>query len=225
MKFSYEYTHERDVESAYILRLSNNKISQELSARCKYSCDKIGMPAKYWEAFDGTNKTDVIIPEHLKNQSHIHWLKVHKTDISSAQIAIILSHYSLWCRCIELDKPIVIFEHDAVMVKPFLKFGFYNMIQFLGCIEQVKGVLPTYKLPPHASWYEGRLRFICRAHAYAIDPQVAKNLVSHIIKVGIITTADVFMRSDLFGIIQDDVYAYDLAGETTNFEMQNSINS
>lgn len=29
MKFNYEYTHEREVESAYILRLSNNKVSQE----------------------------------------------------------------------------------------------------------------------------------------------------------------------------------------------------
>lgn len=225
MIFNYEYTHEREVESAYILRLPKHPISKELSERCKFSCDKVEMPVKFWDAFDGTDRKNVLVPEHLKNQDHIKWLKVHKTDISTTQVAIIMSHYSLWCHCIAIDKPIVILEHDAIMIKPFLRFGFYNMIQFLGCIEQIKGSLPVYKLPPHASWYEGRLRFICRAHAYAIDPQVAKNLVSHIIKVGIITTADVFMRSDLFGIIQDDVYAYDLAGQTTNIELQNSINS
>lgn len=225
MNFNYEYTHEREIESAYILRLPTHPVSKELSERCKLSCDKVGMRVQYWDAFDGTDLKNVIIPHHLKNQDHIKWLKVHKTDISTTQVAIMMSHFSLWCHCITIDKPIVILEHDAIMIKPYLNFGFYNMIQFLGCIEQIKGSLPVYKLPPHASWYEGRLRFICRAHAYAIDPQVAKNLVSHIIKVGIITTADVFMRSDLFGIIQDDVYAYDLAGESLNVELQNSINS
>lgn len=225
MKFKYEYTYERKVESAYILRLSNNIISKELSERCMYTCNEVGMPAKYWEAFDGTNDTDVIVPKHLENESHINWLKVHKTDISTTQVAIMLSHFSLWCHCLKIDEPIVILEHDAVMIKPFPFFAFYNMIQFLGCIEQVNGTLPVYKLPPHGSWYDGRLRFICRAHAYAIDPQIAKNLVSHILKTGIITTADVFIRSDLFAIIQDEIYAYDLAGLSINKEIQNSINS
>jgi hypothetical protein len=38
---------------------------------------------------------------------------------------------------------------------------------------------------------------------------MAKNLVSYAIHHGIITTADAMMRFDMFGIVQDGVYAYD----------------
>ena len=38
---------------------------------------------------------------------------------------------------------------------------------------------------------------------------MAKNLVSYAIHHGIITTADAMMRYDMFGIVQEGVYAYD----------------
>lgn len=223
MKFQPTHSFDRVVESAYILRLSRNPISVEYAERCKLSCDKVNMPVKFWEAVDGTDSKNIIIPDHLAVKSHMKWLKVYKNDISNTQIAIMLSHFSLWCHCLEIDKPIVILEHDAVMIKQLTNFNFYNQIQYLGCHEQLAQTLPIWKIPPHGSWYDGRLRFILRAHAYAIDPAVAKNLVSHIIKVGIITTADVFMRSDLFPIIQEGIYAYDVTENNITTNPSNDI--
>ena len=82
--------------------------------------------------------------------------------------------------------------------------------RYLGGSEQKHGSLrDTDTIPPHASDQQGLDRFICRAHAYSIDPIMAKNLVSYAIHHGIITTADAMMRYDMFGIVQNGVYAYD----------------
>ena len=126
------------------------------------------------------------------------------------QIACFLSHYSLWCMCLDKDMPIVILEHDAVMVKPYLRHNYLNNIVYLGGSEQIHGSLKSEDtIPPHASDHQGLDRFICRAHAYSIDPLMAKNLVSYAIHHGIITTADAMMRFDMFGIVQNGIYAYD----------------
>ena len=96
------------------------------------------------------------------------------------------------------------------MVKQYLRHNYLNNIVYLGGSEQIAGSLKsTDTIPPHASDHQGLDRFICRAHAYSIDPLMAKNLVSYAIHHGIITTADAMMRFDMFGIVQDGVYAYD----------------
>lgn len=204
------FSDSREIESAYIIRLSNHPISVNLSNRCKISCEAVGMPWKFWEGFDGTDDVNVIPPDHLKDKDQFNWIKVHDNKITTSQIACVLSHFSLWCHCITIDKPIVILEHDAIMLQKLDFFPFYNMIQYLGSVEQFNGA-PQYITPPHGSAFEKKLKFICRAHAYAIDPQVSKNLITRFIQNGItnISTADIFMRADIFPIIQHGLYAYD----------------
>jgi hypothetical protein len=98
------------------------------------------------------------------------------------------------------------------MVKKLTHFSFYNAIQYLGNIELLKGA-PHYIIPPYGTAYAERLKFICRAHAYAVDPQVCKHLISRLITNGIFvnTTADMFLRADVFSIIQTELYAFDAA--------------
>ena len=40
------------VESAYIIRLEGNDASEGMAQRCANSCDSVGMPWKYHQAFD-----------------------------------------------------------------------------------------------------------------------------------------------------------------------------
>jgi len=54
-----------------------------------------------------------------------------------------------------------------------------------------------------------------RAHAYAIDPQVAKNMLAHVIKYGIHESLDLMLRADIFPVVQMGLYASDVPGETT----------
>ena len=223
---NYYNSYEMDVEGTYIISIEGNKVSEQLTKQCFDSCQKIGQPnVRLFPAFDATDSPVKIqdhelgkpigeigtikVPEILKGQAFLNFLRLRRSDLLMTQIACFLSHYSLWCMCLDKDRPIVILEHDAIMVRQYLKHKYYNKIVYMGGIEQAKFGKLVYSVPPHASDHKGLDRFICRAHAYAIDPAIAKNLVSYSINHGIITTADAIIRCDMFGIVQDGVYAYD----------------
>ena len=222
---NYYNSYEMDVEGTYIISIEGNKVSEQLTKQCFDSCQKIGQPnVRLFPAFDATDSPVKIqdhelgkpigeigtikVPEILKGQAFLNFLRLRRSDLLMTQIACFLSHYSLWCMCLDKDRPIVILEHDAIMVRQYLKHKYYNNIVYMGGIEQAKFGKLVYSVPPHASDHKGLDRFICRAHAYAIDPAIAKNLVSYSINHGIITTADAIIRCDMFGIVQDGVYAY-----------------
>ena len=224
---NYYNSYEMNVEGTYIISIQGNKVSERLTQQCYESCQKVGQPnVQVFPAFDATNSPVKIqehdygkpigeigtikVPEFLQNQVFINFLRLRRADLLMTQIACFLSHYSLWCMCLDKDMPIVILEHDAVMVKQYLRHNYLNNIVYLGGSEQIGGSLHSEDtIPPHASDQQGLDRFICRAHAYSIDPIMAKNLVSYAIHHGIITTADAMMRFDMFGIVQNGVYAYD----------------
>ena len=224
---NYYNHYEMGVEGTYIISILGNKVSEQLTQQCVEACQKIGQPnVNIWPAFDATDSPIKIqdhdlgkpigemgtikVPEMLKGQAFINFLRLRRSDLLMTQIACFLYHYSLWCMCLDKDQPIVILEHDAIMVKEYLRHKYYNNIVYLGGCEQVEGSLHANDtVPPHASDQKGLDRFICRAHAYSIDPAMAKNLVAYSIHHGLITTADAIMRCDMFGIVQDGVYAYD----------------
>jgi hypothetical protein len=217
--------YDMSVDSAYIISLQNNKLSQQFTQRCVQSCEKVGQPYKIFYGFDASQskvKTqtyelgqpvgefgDIQVPGTLKDQSFINFLRLTRSDLMLTQIACFLSHYALWCLCLDIDRPIVILEHDAIMLKPYRVHRHYNNIVYLGSREQQQQGKEVYSIPPHGSDYNGLYRFICRAHAYAIDPAVAKNLVSYVIQQGISNSLDAIMRADIFPIVQDGLYAYD----------------
>lgn len=213
------------VDAAYIISLKDNEVSQKFTQRCARSCEQVGQPYKIFYGFDASQSKvklqdyhlgqpigelgEIQVPDMLKGQAFINFLRVHHSELLYTQIACFLSHYALWCLCLDIDRPIVILEHDAIMTKPYHVHKFYNNIVYLGSKEQQLQGKEVYTIPPHGSEHKGLYRFICRAHAYAIDPAVSKNLVSYVIQHGMSTSLDAIMRSDIFPIVQDGIYAYD----------------
>lgn len=203
------FSYSLDVESAYIIRVKGHEKSERLAKRCADSCEMVGMPYQYWDAYNGMGG-EIIPPEHHGQTMGL--IKVTDHYLTRGELACALSHISLWVKCIEQDKPLVILEHDAVMVAPYLKHGVFNSICYLGGNEQATQGWQVYPTPPHAS--EGpNYHFICRAHAYAIDPAVAKNLLSYVIKMGVCAPLDILIRADIFPIHQMGVFAYDVYEE------------
>lgn len=211
------YSRDCNVDTAYIITVKGNQSSENYSRRCQQSCDQVGMQYKVWDAFDGT-KGDIIVPEHSKGDSITRILKISDHYLTRGEVACALSHISLWRHCAEIDKPIVILEHDAIMVKAFRSFEHFNSIVYLGGNEWAEQGWKIYPIPPHASEGPNYL-FICRAHAYAIDPPMAKNLLAHVIKTGICAPLDIIMKADLFNISHQGMYAFDknvdIANDTT----------
>jgi hypothetical protein len=201
------YSYEREVDSAYIITVKNNLKSQEYSQRCQNSCREVNMPYKIWDAYDAIEKP-IQEPDHLKNNNFMNMIKVTDHYLTKGEVACALSHISLWSHCVNIDKPIVILEHDSVMVKPYKNHDCYNGIVYLGGREWAENNWKICPIPPHAS--EGpNYHFICRAHAYAIDPVVAKNLCSYVLKMGICAPLDILIRADVFTIVHNGLYAYD----------------
>lgn len=203
--------YDMTVDKAYIIRLDGHAKSEEKAKHCADSCDQIGQAWEYWDAYNGLAES-IINPKH--HGQFMNLLKVTDHYLTRGELACALSHISLWVKCVEQDKPLVVLEHDSVMVQPYTQHAVFNSICYLGSNEQVNlgwQIMPT---PPHAS--EGpNYHFICRAHAYAVDPAVAKNLLAHVLKYGVCAPLDILIRSDVFPIHQMGVFAYDVRSEDT----------
>lgn len=208
------YSRDCAVDKAYIITVKGNESSENYSARCQASCNQVGMPYQVWDAFDGT-KDDIIVPSHSIGDSVMSMLKITDHYLTRGEVACALSHISLWVHCAKIDKPIVILEHDSIMVQKFEKVDNLNSIIYLGGNEWAEQGWKIYPIPPHASEGPNYL-FICRAHAYAIDPLMAKNLIAHVLKMGICAPLDIMMRADLFNITHQGMYAYDKNVDLTN---------
>jgi GR25 family glycosyltransferase involved in LPS biosynthesis len=204
-------SYDLDIDQAYIIRILGNEVSERFASRCAESCTNTGMPHSFWNAYDGTNG-DIKAPAHHNDVMNL--IRVTDHYLTRGEVACALSHISLWAKCAVQDKPLVILEHDAVMLQPYTKHGVYNSIAFLGSKEQVKDNWPVLPTPPHGSDGPNK-HFLCRAHAYAIDPAVAKNMLAHVIKFGITDPLDIMIRADIFPIHQMGVFAYDDPGTET----------
>jgi len=200
------FSYRRDIPFAYIIRISDNPISNELSERCATSCEEVGQPYEYFEAFTPTH-TPI-------SDSWVSWIKVVDPNLSPTEVACAFSHIALWAKCVASDTPLIILEHDAIVRQPFKEFPLFNCIVYLGCLEQRNSVFPIMPLPPHGS-NGPDYHFMLRAHAYAIDPQIAKNMLAHVLKYGIHESLDIMLRTDIFPVIQFGFYAYEQSGETT----------
>jgi hypothetical protein len=207
------YSYDMGVQRAYIIRVKNHAVSEAKAATCAASCQEVGMPYEFWDAYDGTGDT-IKPPAKLIGHPTMACLKVTDHYLTRSELCCALSHISLWAKCVEDDKPLVILEHDAIMVKPYLQHALVNSICYLGAREQVQMGWGVYPTPPHGS--EGpNYHFILRAHAYAIDPLVAKNMLAYAIKYGINGPLDIMLRSDIFPIHQMGIYAYDAKDDIT----------
>jgi len=199
------------VDKAYIIRVEGHAVSEKMAQSCADSCAKIGQPYAFWQAYDGI-KNPIQPPKGESDVMNL--IRVTDHFLTRGEVACALSHISLWNHCIQIDRPIVILEHDAVMLKPYTQHAVHNSICYLGSVEQVKKGWGVYMTPPHAS--DGpNYHFMCRAHAYAIDPVIAKNLLVYVIQHGIFTSLDRMIRADIFSMHQRDIFAYDNSTEET----------
>ena len=221
LKESLSYKYNTEVEAAYIITLKGHDLSETMYQKCQESCKEVGMNYVVYDAFDGT-KGEILIPEHSKGRQYLKWIKQINPALAVTEVSVVLSHLSLWARCVEIDQPIVILEHDAVMVQPYIHHNAINNIVYLGSIEQVEN--KYWGLVPIHGQLNPNYRFMLRAHAYAIDPMIARQLLTHVIKFGIVTIIDVLLRIDVFPIVQHGIFAVDMAGESTSPEKTEKYN-
>ncbi len=202
------------IENTYIITLPNHPISQKYTQRCQKSLEAVGQKYALWQGYDGTQAGEIQPPPQCRDCSFMQMIKIMDNYLTKAEVALALSHIGLWVHCAKIDMPIIILEHDAVMLSKLEHFNGFNTIIYLGCVEWAEQGWPVMQVPLHGSDGPNK-HFICRAHAYAIDPIVAKNMLANTLKMGIYASLDEMMAADLYNISHVGCVAYDKRSEST----------
>jgi glycosyl transferase family 25 len=120
---------------SYIIRLKDIETSMASAALVKQALDDFNMPAEY---FDGTKgdyareyyaqQKRVCHPWGLKGPERL-LSEEAKLDITrSGVIGCFDSHYRLWQLCVEKNEPIIVFEDDVMLIRPFFEVEWQDVL-------------------------------------------------------------------------------------------------
>ena len=193
---------------AFVITLLDNEESVRQADRLMYS-------SSYYENIIELEKFEASTPENVVSEMKQFGLKWNypwsqpvydiqsgllKTPYETAdpnkRIACFLSHYRLWKKCVELDEPIFVFEHDALFMKKLdmtvlldSKYSVISLNDPTGCtrkasiyfelVTKKKGVVPVpviddLKIP----------QGLPGNSAYFIKPKGAKKLLNLVSEFG-----------------------------------------
>lgn len=131
---------------AFVITLKDNTYSENKAAECIDSAAAVGVAV---ERFYGVDKDHA---EQAMKDAGLKWTwaysntapdicpisGLHQFPYTSAtgslanissKIGCSMSHYELWKRCVDLDEPILILEHDAVFLRPLPDIEFNGICQ------------------------------------------------------------------------------------------------
>lgn len=94
----------------FIIRLEENQHSCRMAAECYDQALKFGIRPEYFKAINGNDS------EYHYNQTGIKRLGKFKKGRPGVN-GCFFSHYYLWKKCIEIQEPILILEHDGYFLR------------------------------------------------------------------------------------------------------------
>src|SRR6056300_1281258 len=114
---------------AFVITITDSPESNKCADRTIYSSDFYKNDFKI-EKFSASVPTDVVSEmKQFRLKWNYPWTQPvndiqsglykspYETAVPEKRIACFLSHYRLWLKCVELDEPILIFEHDALFTR------------------------------------------------------------------------------------------------------------
>jgi GR25 family glycosyltransferase involved in LPS biosynthesis len=126
---------------AYVITIPGHEYSESVARRCIESADRFGISVETFPAVTKDTVAEIMAKENLQwSWANMNTTKTrcpytsleqfpYRTKSLEAKMACSMSHYMLWKRCVELDEPILILEHDAVFVAPLPAIHFEGAIQ------------------------------------------------------------------------------------------------
>jgi len=170
---------------SFIIHLSKIESSLSTALNLKRQLEDFNMPV---ELFEGTYGNDAV--KMMEDEGRIlHHLgikgEINPNDIATLKMmtpgvrGCFYSHYRLWQRCVELNEPIIIWEDDIVLQRPYLPVEWKDVLVIaLGHpakSEKYKHFLENPLGEAKAEFYfQSSMPGCC---GYAIKPHAAKKLV------------------------------------------------
>lgn len=169
----------------FIISLSKIEPSIRTALNLKKQLEDFGMNA---ELFEGTYGNDAVklmeqegrtlYPIGLKGEIDLESKYGQKLQTPGVK-GCFYSHYNLWKKCVELNEPIIIFEDDIVIRRPFIEIDWEDiLIVALGHPSKSERWLHLLDEPtgtPEALQYKTPSMPGCCG--YAIKPKAAKKLL------------------------------------------------
>lgn len=153
---------------AFVITIKGHSKSEAAAKRCIESGARNGVEIKIFDAITPADDTQKLAKQHNISLESFN----ERFSRTANCIAAFLSHFMLWKRCEELDQPIAIFEHDAILMSALPTTPF-NYVLNIGEPSYGKfntpnhlGVGPLVSKP----YFPG-------AHAYMVNPKGARRLM------------------------------------------------
>jgi GR25 family glycosyltransferase involved in LPS biosynthesis len=173
---------------SFIICLSKIQSSFETALTLQKQLEEYNMPV---ELFEGTYGTDAVKMMELEHRTW-HPFGIKGPDIEIDPDAVpnlkgsspgvkgcFYSHYRLWQKCVELNEPIIIWEDDIVLRRPFIPIDWTDVLVLaLGHptkTEKYRQYLEDPQGDPKAEpYFQSSMPGCC---GYALKPHAAKKLV------------------------------------------------
>ncbi len=176
----------------YVITMSQTPLSVTAAERCIESGKRFDLEIEKWEA----TTPDELLPALLMDAGiSDQGFKEVYSRLDNCMSAF-HSHWSLWKHCTEINEPITIFEHDAVITDSIPETF------FTGCISFGKPSYGKFNIPPMLGKNDlVSKRYLPGAHAYRVNPWGAKQLVKQAALLA--RPTDVFLHMDTFPWLEE----------------------
>lgn len=176
-----------------VIRLRGIAESENLARECIESGKKQGLIIY---PYDGVFGEEQIAAKHKEFEIRPWKEKMKKNRLGVK--GCFLSHYSIWLHSIEIDQPIMIFEHDAVILRKvpenitdmfdeFLMLDPYNKMQKdYGSLHQIEHEISIeeYFNENSQQKYDLKHQYAMGLQAYIIKPKAAVKLIKEVKEKG-----------------------------------------
>ena len=165
----------------FVIVLDGHPISEKQYLDCVQSASRYGWKIDRFSAFYGNRLTD------SDWQSIGVRCEVKKPGVKGCY----MSHFHLWLKCISLNEPIVVLEHDAVIQSSWPELKINSAV--------IK--LHNYYRDPtsHKRLHAVTGRWSHSAHAYCLTPEHAGVLIKKAREIGMIPV-DVFLGDKIIDV-------------------------
>ena len=165
---------------SFVIYTPGDPISDQLATRCIESGKKFDLSIERAEGFPKLQARKYAIEHGLQfGFDYLEYQKIR--PLRDSQIAIFIAHRNLWSRCVALNEPINIFEHDAFLVAPIQKIDFNHVMNYQRQLWDDPNWIWHAKLQRLVDQEKksGTAKYIClpSSAAYSITPSGAQKLL------------------------------------------------
>lgn len=181
--------------NAYIITLLQSNLALEIAEESLSAAKKFKINAEIYPAvlgYDSQPLFDRYGITHFLNYT-IYSKPGHR--------GCFLSHFELWLKCVELNEPILILEHDGIFIRPLpddilenfedvLRLDAYDRWKpnYNQLVSNSLSSTVSYNRRPTECYYHSNGHYYVGAYGYIIKPKAAEKLIKFSKERGIICT-------------------------------------